>query len=99
MKLVVNSVKNSIIIDNYNFSLDEFYHNNKLLDVDDKFSYLLHLLSYASNWEDNDEVIETGFNVVIENNKGIFNYNFQSTIPDNFLSFLYEIKKLDKENK
>ena len=55
------------------------------------------LISQTKNWESLDRVIYNGYQVDIYENESYKTYCFEEYIPENFNSFLYEMKTLNKE--
>jgi len=100
MKLTFKVYNDYSIIDNYEYSDDGFIYNDKVIKVRNKVNKLIHLFSLTSNWEDeNLKGNKDGFYVSIEANK--YNYNkeyfFHSSVPENFMMFVDEIKKMALE--
>lgn len=55
------------------------------------------LLSQTKNWKSINKLIYNGYQVDIYENEHQKSYYFDEQIPENFNSFLYEIKALNKE--
>lgn len=100
MKLELNVINSNEIIDKYCYSLDEFKYNDKKLDVENKEKKLTHYISITSGWNDTVlESINSGFIVSIDLGKYTNKYVFSNdSLPDNFMYFLNEIKRLTLED-
>lgn len=99
MKISINIISSTSIVDSYNYSLDGFMYNNAVLSIKNCEIELLRLISMASNWKDTMlDNIKDGVIVVVEVQNHIHRYVFDnSNLPDNFMSFMYEVKRLTKE--
>lgn len=100
MKIVFKIVNQGIINDSYEYSNDLFVHNEDILQIDNKDSKLLKLISMTTSWNEyEEECINDGFFVSIDTNKCHKEYKINKSIPNNFMVFVYEIKQISMEGK
>lgn len=99
MKIHVKILKMNHIIDQYCYLEKDFYHNDDLLKVNNKKLLLTYLISMTSNWKETiSSEIQNCFEVLVETGAYKRQYFFGSDyLPDNFTSFIYEIKKIAME--
>lgn len=55
------------------------------------------LMAYIQNWPRIEKFIYNGFEVDVFKDNEIYKYCFDADLPQNFYSFLYEIKGTNKE--
>ena len=99
MKIQVNVLKMNQIIDQYSYSEKGFYHNDDLLKVNNKKLLLTYFISMTSNWKETvSSEIQNCFEILVETGAYKRQYVFSGDyLPDNFTSFIYEIKKIAME--
>lgn len=96
MKIIVNIISNNSIIENYNYSDDEFIYNDKVINVNNKILNLTHLISMTTSWQENniDSSIRQGVYVKVLVDNYQKEYFFKKDFPNNFEVFIYDMKQL-----
>ena len=101
MKIELSVINLNTPIDKYSYSMEGFYHNDKELVIENKLSKITNLISMTSSWEKTTiNNIENGFIVSLKLGETFQTFNFtNSKQPDNFMSFIHEVKRLTLEEK
>ena len=99
MRLEIHVISFSTLVDKYVCSLNEFLHNEKKLNVENKMLEFTHLTSMLSGWKNTElSDVEDGFKIFVDigdySNKYVFD---GGNLPNNFMSFMHEIKRLNME--
>lgn len=99
MNLIINFVGSNMILDNYDYSLDKFVYNDKILKVQNPIQELIHLISMVSNWDNTTiDSVKDGVEVIVEVENSTYKYVFENaSLPSNFMSFMHEVKRLIME--
>lgn len=100
MKLVIKIIHNNIVRETYDFSLNGFFYNGNEITVNNRHLKLLNLISYTKDWQENNEdMSDNGFYIKIEINNSYTEYFYKNEVPNNFNAFLYEAKRVLREEK
>ena len=96
----VKVMYNANVIEDYHLDDSEFLYNGNKIVLDNNRICVMNLLSYISQWEDVevDDVVQ-GFYIRTNMNGNIKEYAFFEKLPVNFNSFMFELRKMIKEEK
>ena len=94
MRIVINVIDNSQIVDKYEYSNKDFLHNNKIINIKDKNLSLVSLISKTAEWETNSKSISKGFYIEVSMEDYFRQYYFENTVPDNFTIFWHQVRKI-----
>lgn len=100
MKLEISVIDKGIVKEYYEYSSESFLYNDNEIEVINKDAKLFELISMTMNWDDyNSEEFYSGYKVNVTMDKYNKNYVIDEHLPNNFLMFMYEIRRIAKGEK